>query len=81
MKSINEEKSSRIYTSLRELYDKRENEMLKNIYRYCGEYEFDRGLFITGAEYRKPLINKIQEYEKTAELKLNWNYSDYENIL
>jgi len=81
MKSINEEKSSRIYTSLRELHDKRKNEMLKNIYRYCGEHEFDRGLFITGAEYRKPLINKIQEYEKTAKLKLNWNYSDYENIL
>jgi len=79
--NMNDEKLSCIYSSLRELHDKRENEMLKNIYRYCGEHEFDRGLFLIGSAHRKSIINKIQEYEKTAELKLNWNYGDYENIL
>jgi hypothetical protein len=81
LQKINDEKLFQTYKSWNDINDKRENEMLRNIYRYCGQHKFDRGLFLIGSAHRKSIINKIQEYEKTAELKLNWNYGDYENIL
>jgi len=81
LKKINDEKLFQTYKLWNDINDKRENEMLNNIYRYCGEHKFDRGLFFIGAGHRKSIITKIQEYERTSELKLNWNYSNYENIL
>lgn len=54
------------------LHDKRENEMLRNIYNYSKQYQFDKALFICGVEHRKPLKQKIQEYEAKENFKLNW---------
>jgi hypothetical protein len=61
--------------------DKREHEMIRNIYKYCSENEFENGLFLIGGGHRFSIIKKIQEYIKNEELKINWNYSDYDNIL
>jgi hypothetical protein len=56
------------------LHDKRENEMLKGIYNYSKQYPFNKAIFICGAEHRKPLKKKIQEYETKENLKLNWTF-------
>ena len=62
------------YKTEKRLHDKRENEMLSNIYNYSKQYPYDKAMFICGAEHRKPLKQKIQEYETKENLKLNWTF-------
>lgn len=68
LKLLNEHKAEKA------LHDMRENEMLKAIYHYSKQYPFNKGLFICGAEHRKPLKQKIQTYETKESLKLNWAF-------
>jgi hypothetical protein len=60
------------YKTDRELHEKRENEMLQNIYNYSKQYPYNKALFICGAEHRKSIMQKIQGYELKEKLKLNW---------
>ena len=69
---INDPKLSHQYQSERELSDKRENEMLQNIYDYSKQYPYNKAMFICGAEHRKPIMQKIQDYESKERLNLNW---------
>jgi hypothetical protein len=81
LRIINDEKLYEIHKSWNEIMDKRENEMLKNIYLYSKNNEFNKGLFFIGSGHRDTIINKIQNYSKVEEFVINWNYSNYENIL
>jgi hypothetical protein len=81
LKNINDEKLFCIYKLWSECIDKRECEMINNIYSYCKEHSFNRGLFLIGAGHRRSIINKIEKYEVTGSLKLNWNYSNYDNLV
>ena len=54
--------------------DDRENEMLRNIYRYMKSKKYNKALFLVGAAHRKPIMQKIQEYESKEEFKLNWTF-------
>lgn len=78
---LNNEKLYEANKSWNELMDKRENEMLKNIYLYSRNNKFDKGLFLIGSGHRDTIINKIKNYSKVEEIVINWNYSNYENIL
>ena len=78
---LNNEKLYEGYKSWNELMDKRENEMLKNIYLYSKNNKFNKGVFFIGSGHRDTIINKIQNYSKVEETVINWNYSNYENIL
>jgi len=69
---INDARLSYQYKTEIELHDKRENEMLHNIYNYSKQYLFNKALFICGAEHRKSIMQKIQGYELKEKLKLNW---------
>lgn len=60
------------YKSEKELHDNRENEMLQNIYNYSKQYPYNKAMFICGAEHRKSVMQKIQQYERKERLKLNW---------
>lgn len=71
---INDEKFFRDFKSENELHNKRENEMIKNIFNYSKQYPYDKALLICGAEHRKQLRQKIQEYEAKEKLKLNWTF-------
>ena len=74
---INDIKLSHGFKSEIELHNRREYEMLLNIYTYSKKYPYDKAMFICGAEHRKPLKQKILEYETKENLKLNWTfYSD-----
>ncbi|MGC1632640.1 MAG: hypothetical protein WA749_11070 [Gelidibacter sp.] len=55
-----------------EQYDNRENAMLQNIYDYSKENQYNQGVFLIGAEHKKSIMQKITEYEKISEIKLNW---------
>jgi hypothetical protein len=50
-----------------------ENSMLRNIYLYCKNSEFNKAIFLCGVAHRKSIIEKINEYNRNAEIKLNWN--------
>ena len=52
--------------------DNRENVMLQNIYNYSKENQYNQAVFFLGCGHRKSIISKIAEYEKRAEIKLNW---------
>lgn len=71
---INNVKLSREFKFENELHNKREYEMLRNIYIYSKQYPYNKALFICGANHRKPLKDKIQEYEAKENLKLNWTF-------
>lgn len=70
----NNEKLSNQHKAEKALHDKRENEMLRAIYNYSRQYQFDKALFICGAEHRKQLRQKTKEYEADDSLKLKWTF-------
>jgi pheromone shutdown protein TraB len=81
VKSMNDEMLLNTYKLWQLITDNRENEMLKNIYDYSANHSYSNAIFVIGAEHRKSIIAKIQEYEKNGGLSLNWNYSNYDSIL
>jgi hypothetical protein len=52
--------------------DAYENSMLRNIYSFCKLKSFKTAIFMCGAAHRKTIIEKIEEYHKNSETKLNW---------
>lgn len=51
--------------------DEYENSMIQNIYKYCSENQFERGIFMCGNAHRKSIIEKIKK-ANNQEVKLNW---------
>jgi hypothetical protein len=74
LKMFNNEGWFKINNEWNEVIEKRENEMMKNIYDYSKEYQFNNGLFLIGAAHRSSIIEKIQEYDKNYDVKINWKY-------
>lgn len=70
---INDYKLIDQYKLESELHDKRDIEMLNNIYNYSKQHQYNRALFICGVEHRKSMIQKITEYERKERINLNWN--------
>ena len=60
------------YKSWQLVTDNRDNEMVKNIYHYSENHCYNNAIFIIGAEHRKSILDKIQEYERKNEFKINW---------
>lgn len=55
-----------------EQHDNRENAMLQNIYKYSKGNQYNQAVFLIGAEHKRSIMQKITEYEKLSEIKLNW---------
>jgi hypothetical protein len=75
VKSLNDKILLNVYKSWQLVTDSRENEMVKNIYDYSKNHCYNNALFIIGAEHKKSIIDKIQDYERKNEIKLNWNFN------
>jgi len=71
---INKDQLLRIWNHFYAQQEKRDSEMLRNIYNYSKEHSYDKAIFTVGALHRKSLMEKIQEYERTEEFKLNWTF-------
>jgi hypothetical protein len=72
LKKINDEELTKLFETWYEITDKRENEIIRNIYNYCEEHTFDKGLLLIGAEHRNSIINKTQKYNNS---KINWDFN------
>jgi len=80
LKEIKNEKLIQNYQKWLDFMDIRENVMIEQIYDYCKDHIFERGLFYIGASHRAAIIKKTQKYNETAEVKLAWNYLEYKKL-
>jgi pheromone shutdown protein TraB len=69
-----------IYKLFHEEQDNRENEMLKNIYNYSKENQYNQAVFLIGSAHRNSLMQKITEYETKNKIKLNWTFYKNQNF-
>jgi hypothetical protein len=72
LKKISNDELFQTYQSWKNIMEKREHEMLQNIYRYSKEHSYDSAIFTLGSGHRKSIIQKIEEYKRKEKLKLNW---------
>lgn len=79
LKILNNERLSHLHKVWLEIHHKRENEMINNIYEFSLRNKYDSALFLVGAEHRKPLIEKIQEYKKKESIELNWDFEYFKD--
>jgi hypothetical protein len=63
---------SRIFQWSNEAIDAYENEIIKNVYHSSIEKNYKKALMFIGAAHRKSIMQKIQENDRTDNLKLNW---------
>lgn len=62
------------YHNEQAIYEEREYVILKNIYDYCKQTQFNKGLLICGVIHISGLNHKIQEFESKEKIKINWNF-------
>ncbi|MEQ1625712.1 MAG: hypothetical protein ABL870_13510, partial [Sediminibacterium sp.] len=74
LQKINKDKFFETNKLWKNINEKRENEMLENIYNYSKEHSYDKAVFTLGSAHRKSIMKKIQEFEKKEKFKLNWTF-------
>ncbi|WP_162342680.1 hypothetical protein [Cyclobacterium salsum] len=52
--------------------DAYENSMLRNIYSYCRNNQFDKAVFLCGVAHRRSIIKKIESLSSKHKIDLNW---------
>jgi hypothetical protein len=62
-----------IYAQVRDLLDRRDLEMLRNIHAYCASTARNCGAFLVGAAHRKSLIEKLRAAGETANSSIEWD--------
>mgnify|MGYP006910302794 FL=1 len=63
---------SAINKATNESIDAYENSMMRNIYSYCRNNQFNAAIFMCGVAHRKSIIKKIDIFNAQEELNLNW---------
>lgn len=56
------------------IYNNRENKIIENIYNYSKEKQYNQALLLIGVGHRKSIIEKIENYKKQENIKLNWTF-------
>jgi pheromone shutdown protein TraB len=74
-KSMNHEKLAEAYKKWVNFIERRDDEMIKNIYNYSSLNKYDKALFLVGAQHRKPIMDKVSKFEKDNKQKLDWNFN------
>jgi hypothetical protein len=72
----NDSRLLELYESWRESDDLREKEMIENIYKYCRENTFDKGVFLVGAAHRRPIIHIAREQTRVDPTRIQWDFDD-----
>ncbi len=70
----NNDELSRIYELFYEKDNKRENQIIKNIYNYSEKNPYNQALLLLGSAHRKAISEKIKKYESESHVKLNWTF-------
>lgn len=72
LQKINDYKLFETFNLWNEINEKRENDMLKNIYKYSKDYSYEKAIFTVGSAHKKSISIKIEKYEEEEKIKLNW---------
>ena len=59
----------------RHAIQKRELEMIHNIYQYCKKNVFDIGVFLVGAAHKTGIVKEIEKHAGTEADLINWNFT------
>ena len=73
---INDENLFRIHRLEKEVIEKREYEMIANIYKFSRENPYDTALMFIGTGHRKSIFKLIEKFKIQESIKLNWVLSD-----
>jgi len=65
-----------IYKRANRNIDIYENDIIENVYNYSAMNKYDNALMFIGSAHRKAIIEKIKEYNKKQDIKLNWTFYD-----
>lgn len=52
--------------------DEYENSMMRNIYSFCKNNQFNSAIFMCGAAHRKSIIEKIKKFNELERININW---------
>lgn len=69
---INDEWLFKIANLEKEVIDKREDEIIDNVYNYSKENAYNQALLFIGAGHRKSMREKIKERKTKEEIVINW---------
>ncbi len=72
LKKINNEKLFQIASLEREVIEKRENEIIDNIYNFSKEHVYNQALLFMGSGHRKSMIGRIEKRRKKEKLEIHW---------
>lgn len=70
---IRNSRLSEIYAQVRDLTERRDLEMLRNIRAYCASTARICGAFLVGAAHRKSLIEKVRAAGEAATPRIEWD--------
>jgi len=73
LEQINDASLTNAHNAWTAFINKRENEMLQNIYTYTENHSYERAVFLLGAAHRKAIREKIKSRVENQPLKLNWS--------
>ena len=59
----------------RQFTQRRELEMIDNIYQYCRENVFDTGVFLVGAAHKTGIVKEIEKHASTEADLIDWNFA------
>jgi hypothetical protein len=63
------------YELWNETIDRRDREMVQNIWRYCQNNIFNRGVFLVGAAHRHSIIEKANDAALANSTRIDWDLS------
>lgn len=69
-----DEKLKSIFARANRNIDQYEDEIIENVYEYCVQNNFNKGLLFLGAAHKKSVQLKLQNYNDKVDFKINWSF-------
>lgn len=79
LKKLDNQRFFKIENEWLMINDRREDEMLENIYKFSKSHKYNTGVFLLGAAHRKSIIRKIENCEHRDDPRLNWSILSFDN--
>lgn len=70
----NDDRLSSIYRLHKNILQKREDQILGNIYNYSKKNRYGTGLLLLGSGHRETILNKIKRYSNETQSDLEWMF-------
>lgn len=68
----NDDRLKQLERECKEIVNKREHEIINNVYRYSENNQYERAIIFIGSGHQSTIIKVIEQFEVNEILKLNW---------